>query len=153
MKNFIVLITLMLMAFASQAQESTKYDAVLTQDQSYLPFVGETTDVIGTNNDSIWFYTVKRVVPDKQIPYIYLKLNRVNTTGTVAISLYGKQTYNSPDTLIAPVITWKKTTADTLIKIVPSTYRTLDYTKLYIKGSTKAAGGKVIYSDFKFVQE
>ena len=145
--------SMVLFASQAQAQEKTPFDFELTSTQSLYPFVGKTTDVIGTGGDSIWFYTIKRMVPDKQVPYVYLKLNRVNTTGTVAISLYGKHTYNTPDTLLGPTITWRKTTADTLIMFSPTVYRALDYTKLYIKGSSAAAGGKVIYADFKFLEE
>lgn len=146
--SFIVLV----LGIESNAQNSLYFDKQLKEDESFLPFIGGASDVIGVAGDSTWQYTVKKVTPEKQLPYVYLKLNRVNTTGTVSVYLYSKHTLNTPDTLISTAIVWKKTTADTLIMISPSTYRISDYTKILIKGSTSATGGKVTYLDFKIVE-
>ena len=56
---------------------------------------------------------LKKVVPSRQIPYMYVKLDSVKSGGTVSVYLYGKKTLNSPLYGIGDTITWKMTTADT----------------------------------------
>jgi len=152
-KFFLLLIALFTMSVTLLAQESATNDASLTNDNSYMNYTGKSTDVIGTDGDSIWHYTIKKVVPSRQIPYMYVKLDSVKSGGTVSVYLYGKKTLNSPLYGIGDTITWKMTTADTSFAIYGSAFNFLDYTQLRIVGSTDTTGAKINYFDYKVVRE
>lgn len=153
MKKFILLGLIVLSYFLNvQAQKSANQDWVLTSDQSIVYFQGTSTDAIGVAGDSIWFYTVKRVVPAKQLPYVRVKLDSVKAGGTVSVILYGKETLNSPY-IARSTKTWYMTTSDTTLYLTDTLSRVLDYTRVLVTASDDTTGAKINLIDYKIVED
>lgn len=133
------------------SQESSESDWVLSEDQSVVLFQGYAGDVIGSG-DSVWFYTVKRVVPNKQIQYVNVTVDSVKAGGAVTFTLFDKDTYNSTLAGI-DTVTRSLTTSDTTFTLSSSTYSISDYTRIYVKGSDDTTGAKITKLDIKFVEE
>jgi|SRR5690554_4791697 len=152
MKKILLLLSVLILSSISiYSQESSEYDWALSSDQSVVLFQGDAADVIGAG-DSVWFYTVKRIVPKKQIQNVYVSADSVKAGGTVTFTLFDKETYNS-DYAGIDTVTWYVTSSDTSFSLSSSTYSISDYTKIHVKGSDDTTGAKITKLDIKFVEE
>jgi hypothetical protein len=131
---------------------SQKPDVTIDKEIDYgvteLYYSGIAKDAIGISGDSTWTYTIKKKCVSQIKPVIGIKLNRVAVGGTVSVvfaqKVLGTQSYSTITT-----VSWKKSSADTVIYFTPSAATAAVYNRISLTGSSSTIKASVSYIDFK----
>ncbi len=132
MRKLIIILGMMLIAFASTAQRNIN-KTVTVSNYAYL----YNTDITLRGNDTILNYAINFQTANKYHYEIAIALDSIASTSSASVQLQGKIWDTDSYSNIGSAIAWAGTSTDTVIKFSEqSTLQTNQYLRLVIDGDS-----------------